>query len=221
MSWAIKKYYQCVKGRSLSPFIIIFLVSACMADYHFVTYPVFYRSGMPCTTFSIIVTEADDSQNLILDSISKGLELGLQTLGLKKDSLKPDLLFIIRWETHLIGHSSAASNKAVREVHSVANQVNSPFKNTSAPLRRNSSGSKIRRHNRESFYRIQAIDALKSELAWSVKIHPRKTKGLRPESVPQMIQELIRSFSQVQLNHSMSEKHEYDDNQSFGGERTL
>lgn len=202
MSWAIIKYYQSERGAFLIPFHIIFLVSACMADYHLVTYPASYRSGMSYTTFSMIVTEADDPQNLTLDSISKGLELGLQTLGLKKDALKPELLFIIRWETHLTGHYSSAANKTMLQAYS-------------------STGSKFRHHDKESFYRIQAIDAMKSELVWSMKIYPHKTKGLRPESIPQIIRELIRSFSQVQMNHPKSENHEYDDNQSFGQERTL
>ena len=203
MKWTIRKYYKTAKGHFLILFLIIFLMSACMADYHLVTYPVAYQSGTPYTTFTQIVAEADDPPNLILDSISTVLERGFQTLGLKKDSLSPELIFIMRWETHFIGrHSSATNNKEVMHTYSSTNSVYSPIENTSDKLKNSSSDNKARYYDENSFYRIQAIDAIKNELVWSVKIYSRKANGLRAESIPLLARDLTRSFAQVQVNNS-------------------
>jgi hypothetical protein len=148
-----------------------------------------------------MTTKVEEPHSSIINLLTTGLEDNLRAIGLKKDSLDPELLFIIQWETHLISRHSSASNKEVMQTQSITNPVYSPFDNTADGLKNNSPVAMIRYYE-ESFYRVQAIDAIKNELVWSVKIHPRKFKGLRTQSIPLVVQDLTRSFERVQFNNS-------------------
>lgn len=75
------------------------------------------------------------------------------------------------------------------------------FENTSDRLKGNSSSpQRIRYYDKELFIRMQAIDATRNELIWSVKIYPNKKKGLTSESIPRVVRDLVRSFERVQFN---------------------
>ena len=201
MKWMARKYCKNMKRHLLISFCIIFLMSSCVPQYHIVTNPVAYQPETPYVSFTIMTAKVEAPHNSIINLLTTGLEDNLKAIGLRKDSFDSELLFIIRWETHLISRHSSPSNKEVKQTHSITNPVYSSYDNTSDGLKNNSPKDKIR-YCEDSFYRVQAIDATKNELVWSVKIHPRKFRGLRQQSIPQVVRDLTRSFEQVQFNNS-------------------
>lgn len=199
-----RKYCKNIKELLLIFFCIAFLMSACITQYRLVTNPVPYQPETPYTSFTVMPMKIEEPHNSIVNLLSTGLEDNFHAIGLKKDSLDPELLLIIRWEKHLIGLHSSASDTEVSQTYRNTNPVYSPFENTSDKLKNRSSDNNVRYYDEESFYRIQAIDAIKNELVWSIKIYPSKPKGLRAESVPLVVRDLTRSFARVQFNNSKS-----------------
>lgn len=178
------------------------LLISCASSYQIDTYQIAPKQKYPYSSFSMMITPDSGKQHLsILQSIGSGFSSHLKTIGLKNDSLKPELIFILRWEEHLVGRFSSHTGNEASSTYRVTNPFYSPFENTSDGLKGNSSSSlKIRYYDKELFIRIQAIDATRNELIWSVKIYPNKKKGLASESIPRVVRDLIRSFERVQFN---------------------
>lgn len=184
--------------------IVIIFLSGCSHQYHIVNFSTPAKARY--NTYFIMEAdtgpELDKTLNLIID----GLENCFENIGLRKDSLNPELLLLARRESHQVGRFSSASTKAVMQTYSITNPVYSPFENTSDQLQSNSCEGNIRYYDKELFYRIQAVDAVKNELVWSVKIYPHKPNGIALESMEGLIQSLMRSFTEGQLNNSKTKK---------------
>ncbi len=202
----------CIYRKAkLIPFLLMLILGSnflvrCVS-YHLDSSRTLDPHGNPYVSFQFLDFDAKNYDKKTLQSIYAGFTRKLEILGLRYDSLNPQLLFLIRWEEHLIGRTSSDNNKEVLSTYHITNPVYSPFENTSDRLKGNSSSlHRIRYYDKELFIRIQAIDATRNELVWSVKIYPHKTKGLHAESIPQIIQGLAESFSQVQFNYSKIKK---------------
>lgn len=175
----------------------------CVSYYHLDSSQTLNSHNNPYVSFQFLDFDAKNYDNKTLQSIYTGFTRKLEILGLKSDSLNPQLLFLIRWEEHLSGRASSDNNNEVMSTYHITNPVYSPFENTSDRLKDSSSSPhKIRHSDKELFIRIQAIDATRNELIWSVKIYPHKKNGLPPESITKVVQDLADSFSKVQFNHS-------------------
>lgn len=180
------------------------LLTSCASSYLIDTYQVAPKQKYPYSSFSIMITPDSVKQHFsLLQSIGSGLSSNLKTMGLKNDSLQPELIFLLRWEEHLVGRFSSRTSNETSSTYSVTNPFYSPFENTSDRLKGSSSSPhKIRYYDKELFIRMQAIDATRNELIWSVKIYPHKKNGLPPESIPKVVQDLTDSFLKVQFNYS-------------------
>lgn len=176
------------------------LLVRCVSYYHLDISQNLNSHNNPYVSFQFLEPDAKSYDSKTLQSIYTGFTRKLEILGLKSDSLNPQLLFLIRWEEHLVGRTSSNSNKEVRSTYYITNPIYSPFENTSDKLKGNSSPHKIRYYDKELFIRMQAIDATRNELIWSVKIYPHKKDGLPPESIPKVVRELADSFERVQFN---------------------
>lgn len=178
------------------------LLLSCASNYQIDTYQVSPKQKYPYSSFSMVIIPDSGKQHLsLLHSIGKGFSSQLTTMGLKNDSLQPELIFILRWEEHLVGRFSSRTGNETRSAYSITNPFYSPFENTSDRLKGNSSSpQRIRYYDKELFIRMQAIDATRNELIWSVKIYPNKKKGLTSESIPRVVRDLVRSFERVQFN---------------------
>ena len=174
----------------------------CVSYYHLDSAQTLDPHNNPYVSFLFLDFDTKNYDNKTLQSIYTGFTHKLEILGLKSDSLNPQLLFLIRWEEHLSGRASSDNNKEVMSTYHITNPVYSPFENTSDKLKGNSSPYKIRYYDKELFIRMQAIDATRNELIWSVKIYPHRKNGLPPESIPKVVQDLADSFSKVQFNYS-------------------
>ncbi len=178
------------------------LLISCASNYQIDTYQVAPKQNYPYSSFSMMITPDSGKQHFsLLQSIGSGFSSNLKTMGLKNDSLQPELIFILRWEEHLVGRFSSRSSNETSSTYSITNPFYSPFENTSDRLKDNSSSPhRIRYYDKEFFIRTQAIDATRNELIWSVKIYPHKKDGLSPESIPKVVRELADSFERVQFN---------------------
>lgn len=175
----------------------------CVSYYHLDISQALNSYNNPYESFQFLEPDAKSYDSITLQSIYTGFTHKLEILGLKSDSLNPQLLFLIRWEEHLVGRTSSNSNKEVRSTYYITNPVYSPFENTSDKLKSNaSSPQNTCYYDKELFIRMQAIDATRNELIWSVTIYPHKTNGLSPESIPRVVQDLMDSFSNVQFSSS-------------------
>lgn len=201
MEGMIRKYCKNIKRHLLLSLCIVFLLTSCAPQYHIITNPVAYQPETFYVSFTIMTSTVGEPHESIIKLLTTGLEDNLQSIGLKKELLDPELIFIIRWETHLVGRPSSTSNKEAMQMHSIINPAYSSLDDTADSLKNNFQLGKIR-YDEESFYRIQAIDAIRNELVWSVKIHPRKLKHLRMPSIPYVVRDLTRSFASVQVNKS-------------------
>lgn len=188
----------------LFPLMLLFassLLVRCVSYYHLDISQNLNSHNNPYVSFQFLEPDAKSYDSKTLQSIYTGFTRKLEISGLKSDSLNPQLLFLIRWEEHLIGRTSSDSNKEVRSTYHITNPFYSPFENTSDGLKGNSSPPhKIRYYDKELFIRMQAIDATRNELIWSVKIYPNEKKGLAAESIPRVVHDLIRSFERVQFD---------------------
>ena len=160
----------------------------------------------PHSSFWFLITIADEPHMEILQSIDSGLESNLQVMGLKRIHSNLNFYSSSGGRHTLSVGIHLPSNKEVMQTYSITDPVYSPFENTSDRLKRVLPEVRFAIMMKSSFYRIQAIDAIKNELVWSVKIYPLKTKGLRTESIPQVIKDLTRSFSQGQFKYSKIRK---------------
>lgn len=177
------------------------LLVCCVSYYHLDISQNLNPHNNPYVSFQFLEPDAKSYDSKTLQSIYTGFTRKLEILGLKSDSLNPQLLFLIRWEEHLVGRTSSNSIKEVRSTYHITNPVYSPFENTSDRLKGNtSSPRRIRYYDKELFIRVQAIDATRNELIWSVKIYPHKKNGLPPESIPKVVRDLADSFERVQFN---------------------
>lgn len=172
-------------------FIIVLasgLFMACTPNYHIDNYQAYPKRPAPYSSYSFIVSDEENKKLDILQSIKTGLSNNLMAIGLKDDSHNPELIFIMRWEEHLIGRVSSSNSKE--------------------PTKRLSESDSSGRHilsnasyfKKEAFIRIQAIDATRNELIWSVKIYSHQKKGLASESIPKVVRDLTLSFQRVQFN---------------------
>lgn len=179
------------------------LLVRCVSYYHLDSSQTLNSHNNPYVSFQFTNFDAKNYDSKTLQSIYTGFTRKLEILGLKPDSLNPQLLFLIRWEEHLIGRTSSDNNKEVMSTYHITNPVYSPFENTSDRLKGSSpSPHKIRYYDKELFIRIQSIDATRNELIWSVKIYPHRKNRLPPESIPKVVRDLADSFSKVQFNYS-------------------
>ena len=178
------------------------LLISCASSYQIDTYQVAPKQNYPYSSFSMMITPDSGKQHFsLLQSIGSGFSSNLKTMGLKNDSLQPELIFILRWEEHLVGKFSSRTSNETSSTYSITNPFYSPFENTSDRLKDNSSTPRrIRYYDKELFIRIQAIDATRNELIWSVKIYPNQKKGLASKSIPRIVRDLTRSFERVQFN---------------------
>lgn len=178
------------------------LLISCASSYQIDTYQITPKQKYPYSSFSMMIIPDSGKQHLsLLQSIGSGFSSHLKTMGLKNDSLQPELIFILRWEEHLVGRFSSRTGNETRSAYSITNPFYSPFENTSDRLKENSSSpQRIRYYDKELFIRMQAIDATRNELIWSVKIYPNEKKGLAAESIPRVVHDLTRSFERVQFN---------------------
>lgn len=178
-----------------------YLLISCASSYQIDTYQIAPKQNYPYSSFSMMITPDPGKQHFsLLQAIGSGFSSNLKTMGLKNDSLQPELIFILRWEEHLVGRFSSRTSNETSSTYSITNPFYSPFENTSDKLKGNSSPYKIRYYDKELFIRMQAIDATRNELIWSVKIYPHKKDGLPPESIPKVVQDLADSFERVQFN---------------------
>lgn len=109
-------------------------------------------------------------------------------MGLKDDSHNPELIFIMRWEEHLIGRLSSSKDKETTKRLSESDSSGRHILSNASYFKK------------ESFIRIQAIDAIRHELIWSVNIYSNQKKGLATESIPRVVRDLTLSFEGVQFN---------------------
>jgi hypothetical protein len=179
-----------------------YLLMSCASSYQIDTYQIAPKQNYPYSSFSMMIVPDSGKQHLgLLKSIGNGFANNLKTFGLKNDSLQPELIFILRWEEHLVGRFSSRTSNETSSTYSITNPIYSPFENTSDRLKGSSSAPhRIRYYDKELFIRVQAIDATRNELIWSVKIYPHKKNGLPPESIPKVVRELADSFERVQFN---------------------
>jgi hypothetical protein len=179
-----------------------YLLISCASSYQIDSYQIAPKQDYPYSSFSMMIVPDPGKQHLgLLQSIGNGFSNNLRTLGLKNDSLQPGLIFILRWEEHLVGRVSSRTSNETSATQSITNSFSWPFENTSDRLKGNSSSPQsIRYYDKELFIRMQAIDATRNELIWSVKIYPHKKDGLPPESIPKVVRELADSFERVQFN---------------------
>lgn len=157
------------------------LLFGCTPLYHLETYPASPAREGTYSTYKFITTNTENPKLGILQSISTDFSRRLASIGLTSDSLRPQLLFLIRWEEHLIRADSSDSKKG-------------------SPLFQKKPGNPSLHYEKETFIRMQAIDATRNELIWSVKVYPHKKSGLSPESIPKVVQDLMDSFEMVQFN---------------------
>jgi hypothetical protein len=178
------------------------LLISCASSYQIDTYQVSPKQKHPYSSFSMMIVPDSGKQHVsLLQSIGSGFSSHLKTIGLKNDSLQAELIFIVRWEEHLMGRFSSRPSNEISSTYSITNPFYSPFENTSDGLKGNSSPPhRIRYYDKELFIRMQAIDATRNELIWSVKIYPNEKKGLAAESIPRVVHDLTRSFERVQFN---------------------
>ncbi len=177
------------------------LLLSCASRYQIDTYQVSPKQKYPYASFSVMIIPDSGKQHLnLLQSIGSGFSSNLKTMGLKNDSLQPELIFILRWEEHLVGRFSSHTGNETSSAYSITNPFYSPFENTSDRLKMNSSSPhRIRYYDKELFIRMQAIDAIRNELIWSVKIYPNQKKGLASERIPRVVRDLTHSFERVQF----------------------
>jgi hypothetical protein len=193
------RYWKEVRRLIVSCFFLLCsgILTGCISNYRIDNSRALYKTTEASfNSFWFLIPKTDDSHLKILRSIDSGLERNLQAMGIKKDSLRPDLLFMLQWETHLIGRHSPSTNEVMQ-----AHSITSPLY-PSDQLESNSFRGKGFYYDEESFYRVLAIDAINKELVWSAKIYPHKTSGLKIRSMPQVIQDLTWSFAQVRFNNS-------------------
>lgn len=173
---------------------IMLLIVGCSQPYQIINYPVPYKSNARYRSFMMIETNTGAVNDVELNSITRGVEKSFLRIGLRKDSLEPELLVIARAETHQVGQIPSASNKESMHTHRV--------ENTFEQLKRNSEDGNVSNYDKESFYRVQAIDAGKKELVWSVKIYPDKNNGIGRKSM----HDLMQSFKKVQSKNDKMER---------------
>ena len=173
--------------------------NACASRYHIENVQSRPGRHAPYATYMVVSSATESAKQKVVQSIISGFAIKLETIAFTVDSINPQLLFLIRWEEHLVGRVSSNTNNEVMPTYSITNPVYSPFENTSDRLTSNASApQRIRYYDKESFIRIQAIDAIRNELIWSIKIYPHKKNELRLEHVPQLVNDIAHSFSQVQ-----------------------
>jgi hypothetical protein len=179
MNVAIKQR-QFYLSHILGLIVGIELLFGCTPLYYLETYPASPTQARTYSTFQFINTNTETPKQGILRFISTDFPRRLELMGLTSDSLRPHLLFLIRWEEHLIRADSSDSKKE-------------------SPLFQKA-GNPSLHYEKETFIRMQAIDAIHNELIWSVKIYSEKKNGLQLKHVSKVVDGLIRSFSNVRSN---------------------
>lgn len=184
------------------------IFSSCAAPYHIDVSKAWDERTDLYNSFWISIKSDEKIQLETAKAIGSGLEHNLQMMGLKKDSLRPQLIFIVQWEARYIAKQSTASNNEVMQSYSITNPVYSPFENTSDRLKSNSASKHIiRYYDSELFYGVRAMDALKNEVVWSANIYPHKSVVLSDQSIATILPELLKSFAEVQFK---SAKHKFN-----------
>ncbi len=190
-------------GLWLLVYISVFgigIFSSCPAPYHIDVSKAWDERTDPYNSFWISIKGDEKTQLETATAIGSGLERNLLMLGLKKDSLRPQLIFIVQWEARHIAKQSTASNNDVMQSYSITNPVYSPFENTSNQLKSTTASRHIiRYYDSELFYGIRATDALKNEVVWSANIYPHKSEILSDDRIATILPELLKSFAETQF----------------------
>ncbi|MBX2900673.1 MAG: hypothetical protein KF775_13550 [Cyclobacteriaceae bacterium] len=204
-----------LKKKKMGPWLLVYIsvlgigiFSSCSAPYHIDVSKAWDERTDPYNSFWVSIKGDEKTQLETSKAIGSSLERNLLMMGLKKDSLSPQLIFIVQWEARHIAKQSTASNNEVMQSYSITNPVYSPFENTSNQLKSTTASRHIiRYYDSELFYRIRAIDALKNEVVWSANIYPHKSEVLSDESIATILPELLTSFAETQFK---SAKHKID-----------
>lgn len=182
------------------PALVVAIFTSCAPPYHIENYQAFNAQQTSYSTYQFILTDSKDQKQEILQALTEDFFNKLKAMGFIADSINPQLLFLIRWEEHLVGRVSSNTNNEVMPTYSITNPAYSPVENTSDKLTSHASApQRIRYYDKESFIRIQAIDAIRNELIWSVKVYSHKRNELPPDQVPRITDDLVRSFSRAQF----------------------
>lgn len=190
------------RHRFLAMALVSSLLISCASSYKIDTYQVSPKQNYPYSSFTVMTIPDSGKQHIsLLQSIGSGFSGNLKTMGMKNDSLQPELIFIIRWEEHLVGRFSSRTSNETSSTYGITNPFYSPFENTSDRLKGNSSPPhRVRYYDKELFIRVQAIDATRNELIWSVKVFPNQRRGLPQERIPAVVRDVTRSFSAIQFH---------------------
>lgn len=178
--------------------VMIFL-SGCSRQYQITDSITTGHTGPGYASYLVMEPSTGTADDKTLLAITCRLEKAFTEIGLKSDSLKPQLLVLVRGETHQLARHSAGSKRGVPKTYSITNPVYSAFENTSDQLKGNPS-SDGSRNETEFFFRVHAIDAVKNELIWSVKVYPRSRDGITGKGMTRLMEDLMHSLKAV-LNH--------------------
>lgn len=182
-----------LKGLSRTTFFLIggimIFLSACSKQYHITESSAKSHVIPDHTRYFIMEPSTGTNDDKTLLAITSRLEKNFTEMGMKKDSLDPELFVLVRGETHPV------SQHSVRQTYSITNPVYSPFENTSDRLKSTPAPESIGSYETEFFFRVQAIDAVKNELVWSVKIYPHNRKGITEKNMTRLLEDLVNSFT--------------------------